>query len=146
MECIRCHHENAVHRRFCGRCGHLLSIACPRCGFGNQKADVYCGGCGDILGADQPPVRLAASQAAVKAQVSSPSRAAPGLKPLPRQRTAIPPPQPPETINLAPTTTPTPDGSTTSPIADELDGLLVFSPRTILPSDVTQEDIDRLFG
>ena len=49
MECLSCHAENLVGRRFCSRCGEPLPVTCARCGFANDVGDAFCGGCGAAL-------------------------------------------------------------------------------------------------
>jgi class 3 adenylate cyclase/tetratricopeptide (TPR) repeat protein len=42
--------ENRPGRRFCGKCGTALAIACPACGASNDADESYCGECGAKLG------------------------------------------------------------------------------------------------
>ena len=41
--------ENRPGRRFCGRCGSALAIACPACGATNDADESFCGDCGAPL-------------------------------------------------------------------------------------------------
>ncbi|MCZ6654007.1 MAG: alpha/beta fold hydrolase [Planctomycetota bacterium] len=54
MQCLQCQAENRADRRFCAKCGAVLSAACPDCGFANEPSDEFCGGCGVRLSADGP--------------------------------------------------------------------------------------------
>ena len=49
MQCPRCQAENREGRRFCAKCGALLTRACAACGFTNEPDDDFCGGCGQPL-------------------------------------------------------------------------------------------------
>ena len=41
--------ENRPGRRFCGRCGSALALACPACGAANDADESFCGDCGAPL-------------------------------------------------------------------------------------------------
>ena len=49
MTCGACGAVNLDGRKFCGRCGALLSRACPSCGSENPPQDRFCGECGTAL-------------------------------------------------------------------------------------------------
>src|SRR3954465_10694127 len=69
MQCPRCQAENREGRRFCGKCGASLALACAGCGFANEPDEDFCGGCGQPLGsppnsspAPVPQTRVASPQ------------------------------------------------------------------------------------
>ncbi|MDX1489377.1 MAG: adenylate/guanylate cyclase domain-containing protein, partial [Acidiferrobacterales bacterium] len=49
MQCLHCQAENQEGRRFCGKCGAPLAVACTDCGFANEPGIVFCGGCSSPL-------------------------------------------------------------------------------------------------
>ncbi|MGA7226726.1 MAG: adenylate/guanylate cyclase domain-containing protein [Acidimicrobiia bacterium] len=55
MICEACHTENPLGTRFCGNCGHPLSVSCPNCGHANPPDWRFCGQCGTALDVGSTP-------------------------------------------------------------------------------------------
>ena len=55
MHCRLCQHDNRADARFCGSCGHPLSLKCAACGSDNAPGNRFCDGCGGALSAAAAP-------------------------------------------------------------------------------------------
>lgn len=120
MKCPACQSHNRSERRFCGQCGTALIRRCERCGFSNQLTDRFCGGCGEALGG-VPESRTAPAAALVALPLAAPPAA-----PAPAPRTG-------------------PEMLSPQEIGELLRRPAGANPAA-LPSRLTQDDLDRLFG
>ena len=122
MECVCCQAPNHDARRFCGQCGSQLSGNCRRCGFVNDASDRYCGGCGDVL---------SESVEATPGPKVSELKA----KPVARIRSVSPAPVAKAAGSLS-----------AADLADLLPKAAAVAQPKKLPTVVTQDDLDKLFG
>lgn len=136
MTCGSCTAGNREDRRFCGACGATLGVPCPRCAFRNDTRDRFCGGCGTATARTDRVVPIA--EAAETAAAVLLSALEPQAKPVDMSR-------------------PPPTHSTVSPLGGGLPALSptdiarLLSPRgddagSCPPPQLTQADLDRLFG
>ncbi|HUQ08295.1 MAG TPA: zinc ribbon domain-containing protein [Kofleriaceae bacterium] len=126
MTC-RCGRDNDARRSYCGGCGRRIGTSCGRCQFVNCTDDAFCGGCGDTLEAS-----AAASAAPLKPVADKPTA------PIVKLVTPVPAPVSSPVLSRADTMS-----------AAELASLVgkAAAPAVVpLPSVVSQDDLDRLFG
>ncbi len=165
MECVRCFCSNEPHRRFCYQCGHALVTGCHRCGFFNRVIDRFCGGCGNSLLEQSDHSSLPRNNQEQASTLPIPTKPIFPSPPVPfsvsgntsSKATCLSP------ANFSPTeepdckksavavATPKATGKNTNDIEiseHDLQELLTPSSQTTptLPSKVSQEDIDKLFG
>ncbi len=56
MKCPKCQTENPENKKFCRKCGAMLSLTCPKCGSGILPDDYFCGDCAyDLREAKEAP-------------------------------------------------------------------------------------------
>jgi len=49
MKCSQCQSDNPEGKKFCRKCGAMLSLLCPKCGSELLPDDLFCGDCGHDL-------------------------------------------------------------------------------------------------
>lgn len=133
MNACGCGRTNDARRSYCGGCGTRIARACARCQFVNATDDAYCGGCGDEL--------VASVVAVVSGQPPAPARPLALLKSLP----PIPAPAPSAASTIARPAPASADTMSAAELATLLGPSAVPVPAP-LPSVVSQDDLDRLFG
>jgi hypothetical protein len=121
VTCAKCQTQNDRSRRFCRACGHALGQPCRSCGFFNEAADLYCGGCG--RGIKLKPGVAAAGDV----RVSAPQKSAPASPPAASKGDSRQP-------------------SLSASELAELGKRAPPAPTAPLPSKVSQDELDSLFG
>lgn len=134
LACQACHAGNRPQRGYCRECGAALAPVCRGCRFVNERGDRFCGGCGSLL-VELPAAGDAILRSAAPAMAAT---GAPGAGSGSGSGSGAKPARGHDAGALL---------RGDAELAALLAPLAVAPPKDELPqANITQEDLDRLFG